>query len=148
VAHLLAAAHVDPDAAAVAQLVTLARIQPRHPFEPVQLSQLGRVNPIDLALQHGSGVVGGHRHRKGAQVVQVQPAQLGSSSKVRPRQSLVIRHSPFEAAVDEHQLLRLMRLLRLLRGRIGADCGIHHDDCVADCPGGVAGADGCDCAPS
>lgn len=115
-AHLLAAAHIHPDSLPVAQTVPLALVQPWDPLKAIEGSQLLGVDRIDLALEHGSSVIAGHRHWKGAQVKQVKPGQWDRTDKTRARQVPVVHHPPFEGAVDEHQLV-----LRL-RGRIGVPC--------------------------
>jgi len=85
VAHLLGPAHVNPDAAAILELVALTLVQPRRPFKTIEGRQSLWAHGIDLAAQPGFGVIAGSdRHRKWSQVIQLQPRNRPGANEVSP----------------------------------------------------------------
>jgi hypothetical protein len=68
-AHLPRLPHVEPHAAAIRQAVRLALVEPRCPFEAIQLLQQLGADGIQLTLEAVLGIAAGDGHREGAQVV-------------------------------------------------------------------------------
>ena len=103
VAHLVGPAHVDPHRASVIQVMALALVKTRCPFEAIEGCQQRWAHGIDLSKNAGAGSVAGHRHRKRPQVIEMQPSHRAGALKPGPRQLPVVSHAPFERAVDKHQ---------------------------------------------
>jgi hypothetical protein len=107
VAHLPCAPHIDPDRFSAAQAVKLALVKARYTLETIELLKQRPIHRVELTLDDGALVIAGDGHGVGPQVVELQPVERCSSDPAGSLELPVVGHPALEAAVDEHQSVRI-----------------------------------------